>query len=207
MSTAFVVQMKLALRLPRNPIDDGLRRSFYVPMEFMDDTGSDYMVLHQRDLEFLRQTTADQYPLDIVDLPPIMGVTTVWLGNGHKERLYLRGVMVNLLHPTTNQPMSNWEWVQCAIREDNDDGYIPCPRLNGPCVRQKLFIASAPGKSSLCGSNQGSGFASHSATRFYNQLEREQLLYHSLKQAQSRLEDEREYRDYMDWLKREDPSM
>lgn len=103
---------------------------------FRDDTGSDYMAIHEEDVEAL---TKSRNPV-----LPIVGVTHVILANGQKERFIVRKLLVALddpVNPSGGPSICDYDLIPFVARTK---GYTPMPRLSGPWLRQKFYTASVP---------------------------------------------------------------
>ncbi|OQD94474.1 hypothetical protein PENVUL_c140G05631 [Penicillium vulpinum] len=114
----------IAIRIP------GVR--WYAELEFLYDTGASIMTLYEGDIQNIMGSSALE--------PTVMGLNTVEIADGSIQT----GPVVELeatILDTHRRRMTHWVRVQCQINRGWSGGVS---RLDGPWLRQMLYIASAP---------------------------------------------------------------
>ena len=87
--------------------------------QFKDDTGADYMVLYDEDVNRLRtnlQANGVSYPL-----PRILGVLVVTLGDGSKKAMLVRELEVNMWDEKEKRYMAaSWDSIRLSFFLDGE---------------------------------------------------------------------------------------
>ena len=145
--------MELQLQLAGSSRPGALRW----PLDFIDDSGSDYMCIYDEDLEDMVTYYANNGRNGFA---PLFFPTCVSLANGSRIRCIVRGIWTSIFHPNSGHRMTaSSNLVQC-ICWDHDRNAANAPkRINGPWLRSKLYTASAPeGEANLWIFNNKAGF-------------------------------------------------
>lgn len=138
--------MTLSLRAPNAQIAGH-------DVTFIDDTGSDLMVINDSDKLLLEKLAGRRLLLlgmaegrladgswnhVLVVSVQVTVYTTSWTKSGTSYNVDANGNRI--LTPTQ---MTSWDTIQCAVRPGGG-GVDDPPRLNGPWLRHKLYTATAP---------------------------------------------------------------
>ncbi|KAJ5791348.1 uncharacterized protein N7518_008359 [Penicillium psychrosexuale] len=109
--------------------------------QFKDDTGADYMVLYDNDVELLRVNL--QAKGTVYSIPPLLGVLVVTLGDGSKKAMLVRELEVNMWDEQQKQYMAaSWDSIPVVVLPGRGT-----KRLNGPWMRWKFYTGTAPDNS------------------------------------------------------------
>ncbi|KAF3030996.1 hypothetical protein E8E15_011499 [Penicillium rubens] len=137
-SRKWAAEMSISLRIPTTGGKPS-PRSF--EFSFKDDTGADYMVLYENDVNRLRinlQAQGLMYPI-----PRLLGVLVVTLGDGSKKAMLVRELEVNMWDEHEKQYMADsWDSIPVVVLPGRGT-----KRLNGPWMRWKFYTATAPDNS------------------------------------------------------------
>lgn len=97
--------------------------------QFKDDTGAEYMVLYDNDVERLRTNlpaNGIMYPVS-----RLLGVLAVILGDGSKKAMFVRELEVNMWDEQEKRYMAaSWDWIPVVVLPGGG-----AKRLNGPWMR------------------------------------------------------------------------
>ncbi|CRL25160.1 unnamed protein product [Penicillium camemberti] len=125
----------------RIPMTGGKTQPGPFEFQFKDDTGADYMVLHDEDVNRLRtnlQANGVSYPL-----PRTLGVLVVTLGDGSKKAMLVRELEVNMWDEKEKKYMAaSWDSIPVVVLPGRGT-----KRLNGPWMRWKFYTGTAPDNS------------------------------------------------------------
>lgn len=109
--------------------------------KFKDDTGADYMVLYDEDVNRLRtnlQANGVSYPL-----PRFLRVLVVTLADGSNKAMLVRELEVNMWDEKERQYMAaSWDSIPVVVLPGRGT-----KRLNGPWMRSKFYTGTAPDNS------------------------------------------------------------
>ncbi|KAJ6086561.1 hypothetical protein N7467_005475 [Penicillium canescens] len=157
--------MDLHLRVPNAQIAGH-------PITFIDDTGSDMMVMYDADKRLLERLGGRRLLC--------LGMAQAAQADGHWSDFLVVSVEVTIYckSPARNnqghlvrvpnggyryitERMTSWDTIQCAVRP-GAAGVDDVPRLLGPWLRYKLYTASAPdGQNRMHIMDNYSGFGNH----------------------------------------------
>lgn len=112
--------------------------------DFVDDTGSEFMTLYYSDVKLLNDHLTDNDI--IVPWPPLQGVVQIITFSGKMEHHYVHQMEV-AFHDLWGEEVVGWEAIPVIIvddRETRSPKHWLAHRVNGPWIRRKLHVASAP---------------------------------------------------------------
>ncbi|CAG8889577.1 unnamed protein product [Penicillium egyptiacum] len=134
----WAAEMSIALRIL---IAGGKPSPGPFEFSFKDDTGADYMVLYENNVDQLRtnlQAKGIMYPV-----PRLLSVLVGTLGDGSKEAMLVRELEVNMWDEQEKQYMAaSWDSIPVVVLPERGT-----KRRNGPWMRWKFYTATAPDNS------------------------------------------------------------